>query len=100
MDNMIKFRVISLDVWGGDEEGTYEKNNFYNLGTIEVNEMDEDIKDSMINALIEADILVPECRSMIYIVDNYGNGDYYEILDKETDRPLLDLQQITIEINV
>ena len=89
---MITYQVLSLDVWGGEEEGTFEKNDFYNAGEIEVN--GEANESEILSKMIEEGFLASHCTlESVAIHDYNAMGEYYEVKDAKSGYPLYDLQQ-------
>jgi len=63
---IVKAKVASLDVWGNKEDG-FEVNQSYDIGkTIE---FDIDSDQSILQALIDADILSQECTLKDIVID-------------------------------
>lgn len=89
----MNYQVCELDVWT-DEEGHYEKNNFFNVGEIELsNEFD---RAEIISKLIEFgyDLNCLGRNLDDYRIEDYNaDGDYIEILTPEG-YPVIDLQRV------
>jgi hypothetical protein len=57
---MTQYKVLSIDAWAGDEPNTWDWNNWYTIGYVEV-----DInaaQPAIVDALIDANILSPKSR--------------------------------------
>jgi hypothetical protein len=85
-----EYKVIQLDVWTGDSEGEWIKNNFFNIGKVCI---PEDANDQdIIHILIRGGYLKAEAIEACKVTD-HCNG-YIEILDKSTYEPIYDLQLV------
>ncbi len=90
---MDTYQVMSLDVWAGDEEGTYEKNNFFNVGQIQLADCASD--EQILQAMIEEGFLnINATLETVEIQDHNCDGFYIEILDKTNNYPLYDLRKV------
>lgn len=89
----MKYVVYSIDVWAGEEEGTYIKNNFFEIGHID---LPEDFSSQhIINNMIVAGLLISECTLLdVEITNSDCEGFYIEITDSLNQRPLFDLKRI------
>jgi hypothetical protein len=86
---MRKYQVVSLDVWAGEGENGWDKNNFFKIGEIEV---PEDFKDKDIwKALKKAGLSPRGDGTHLKLEDFIGSGDYLEIFRKRDLYPILDL---------
>ena len=84
----MKYKVLSLDVWAGEEKGEWVKNNFFHVDTIEfpLYPYSEDI----IESLIQIGFLNAKTRKKVLVEDYNGMGEYYNVTDNKG-YPLCDL---------
>ena len=81
----LRYKLLSLDVWGG-EEGEFDINNWFYLDTLEVDEMTQD--SEIINELIDLGFLKDSACKLVEIVDM---GEVLRIIESKTGFPLYDL---------
>ena len=90
---MNTYQVMSLDVWAGDEEGTFEKNNFFNAGQIQLPDCASD--EQILQAMIEEGYLNANATlETVEIQDHSCDGFYLEILERANKHPLFDLRKV------
>jgi hypothetical protein len=83
----MNYQVMELDVWT-DAEGHYEKNNFYNVGEIELSDSFDRVE--LISKLTEFGYNASFLDSAL-IEDYNADGEYIEVLNPEG-YPLIDLK--------
>jgi hypothetical protein len=85
----ITYNIQSLEAYGSKKEG-WELNQWYDKGEIELSEAHTDI--DIIQALIDADCLIPTAKKKVYC-DRYNcESDYTCIRCKKTDQPLYSIE--------
>lgn len=88
----VKYMVMSLDVWGNAEEG-FEKNDWFNVGYIELPSTHS--HGDIIGELFHKNYLSKQGRELAEVFDYNAMGEYLEVIDKNTARPLYDLKLVT-----
>lgn len=78
-----EYEVREVDAWAGEEEGTWEWNNSYLVGTM-TTRYDDDIAEALYDYLKDKGIEFYDGKTKCESWD----GDVYEIMDAETDEPL------------
>lgn len=86
----MKYQVCAIEAWAGDEEGSWDVNNWFNAGVIEIG--DEPIEQEIVQLMIESGHLKPAALGGVYI-DDPANGTM-RVCDAETHEPLYDLSLI------
>ena len=86
------YQIFSLDVWAGEEEGTFMKNNFFKIQEIEFEEKLS--TETVIPLLIEEGLLNECAREGAYVENHDCEWRYFEVIDKETQLPLFDIKRI------
>jgi hypothetical protein len=61
----MQYKVISLDVWGNEISG-FEKNDFFSVGKIEVEEQDN-FKDALVQTLIDEGFLKDAAKGRVVV---------------------------------
>ena len=79
--NLKTFPVLSIDAWGNPEDG-YEWNQWFHVGTIELN-LDAENRE-IIQAMVNAGYLTPKGLDVATVEDD---GYNLVIIDKETGEP-------------
>jgi len=84
----MKYKICSIDAWAGDEKGSWDCNNWFSVGEIEI-DLTKGHKE-IIALLIEEGYLKPLAKRRVAIEEI---GDYtIRIVDKKTFQPLYDLE--------
>ena len=87
-----KYLVYSIDVWSGEEPGLWDKNDWFRIGEITI---DEDFTNQdILNELVALDFLHNDAGLEIHNHDCEGN--YYEIVRVNDQYPILDLNKVTV----
>ncbi len=84
--NVQTFPVLSIDAWGNQEDG-YEWNQWYKVGTIEI-DLDAENRD-IIRAMVDAGYLTAAGLESAEVEDD---GYNIVILDKETREPVFAIE--------
>lgn len=85
---MATYKVLSLDVWAGEEEGLWEINNWFNCGSVDIEEdaSNEDVLDILHKEGYISRVDIAE-------VQNWGDDFFYQIVDiSNNDYPVYQLQ--------
>jgi hypothetical protein len=88
----MKYTIYELDVWAGEEEETYEKNNFFEIASID---LPKNATDGQILAKLNKLGYFLNMSNVKLRIDNHDcEGFYYEIVDEQNKYPLLDLKRV------
>lgn len=87
---MDRYKVYSLDVWGGEEVGDWEINNWFNAGEMEIPEEAEG--DEIVEIMIKEGYFTDLARGKVEIED-YADGWLYAIRI-EDGYPLFNLELV------
>ncbi len=82
-----EYKVLDLEVWGNEEDG-YEKNDFFEIGRINLED-----GDNIIERLIDKEYLHESAIDLAEI-DRNGGDSLYNIVEKSNGRPVYDLQLV------
>jgi hypothetical protein len=86
---IMQYKVISIDVWGNEISG-FEKNDFFGVGKIEVEEQDN-FKDALVQTLIDEGFLKEKAKGRVVVDTGIHN---YIMITEKNGRPVYDLQLI------
>lgn len=81
-------RILSIDAWAGDEEGTWDWNNWHTVGQAGKEVLDL-TNDKLIEFMIEEGFLKQGCEKLVEVED-----DGYNIVfsDRETFEPIFAIE--------
>ena len=82
LENAKNYQVLSIDAWAGSEAGSWEWNNWHDIGRIELTARE---LDNPIEAMIEAGFLKETARELAGVDDD---GHNVVIINKETLEPV------------
>lgn len=87
-----KYKVYELDIWSGEEEGDWIKNDYFFVGKITLSDMPSD--NEILEALEESLGYAKESNRDVDIINRDCEGSYFEIVDAKTGYPCLDLKRV------
>ena len=88
--NLKTFPVLSIDAWGNLEDG-YEWNQWFNVGTIDL-DLDDENRD-IIRAMVDAGYLT---KAGLDVAEVEDDGYNIVILDKETREPVFAIEYLPV----
>jgi hypothetical protein len=90
MDNTDDYLVYGLDVWSGQEEGTYDINDRWEIGIITVLENEKHC--DILTKLISGGFLKTEALSLCELRD--VGETLIEVIEIENDYPVIHLERL------
>lgn len=85
----MRYNIYSIDVWGGEEEGTWIENNYFHIGVIDI---ENDSDKRIIEQLIDEGYLKPTAERFVEIADHSDEYWIY-VRQKEDGYPLFNLHR-------
>lgn len=70
MDTQKTYRILSIDAWAGQEEGTWDWNSWHKVGEYTGN-LDDD--NAILEFFIREGFLKPEAKTKVYLNDDGHN---------------------------
>ena len=81
-----KYKVLSIEAWAGMEEGSWEWNNWFNVGELELTDSE---LNNPIERMIQEGFLKESARERAALDDD---GHNVVIVDKETREPIFAIE--------
>lgn len=86
----MKYNVFSIDVWAGEIDETWQENNYFLTGEVELERPDDD--EGIIASLIAEGYLKSGSEDQVTIAD-YSDGYWIYVRQKDNGYPLYNLHR-------